>query len=556
MGNLNLGRLLYNIKYIEMMKRNIIIVFFFLTNFLYSQNFEIQWQQCYGGSDIDRAYDLLGINENYLIIGTTQSTDGDITFNNGATDGWLIKTNHSGDIIWEKSYGGSFGDGFDNIISSSQGDFFLIGGSNSSDGDVSFDPYPDTQDFWIVKIDSLGDIIWDRIVGGNGHDQIWTGIPTLDGGVVALGWTNSDDGDVSQHYGSYDMWLVKLNSQGEIKWDFTIGNNYMDFGQAIIETSDAGFLVGGTSKITEGGNLTCESHGQADAILVKLDSLRNIEWQHCYGGSDNDGVYGILELDDGYVFSAFTHSNDGDVTGFHGNTDIWIVKIDFEGTIIWEHSFGGSNGEVAFNLFRTIDEDIIVIGKTFSNDGDVSGNHSLSEYDNDIWMLKVNKDGILLWQKCFGGEGSEATSGLSFGAIQKSDYNYVIAGQTDYGPSDDVQCDPHGTMWSDFWVFEIKDTTVGISQTPQNETLKVYPNPANNYVVFETENPANVIAREARPRQSHTITITNTYGQQITTLQVKDNKTVWDTRSINSGVYFYSLMIAGEFKSGKVIIGK
>ena len=85
--------------------------------------------------------------------------------------------------------------------------------------------------------------------------------------------------------------------------------------------------------------------------------------------------------------------------------------------------------------------------------------------------------------------------------------------------------------------------------------LKVYPNPANNYVVFETENTNGVVGNTGT-KQSHTITITNTYGQQITILQVKDNKTVWDIRSINSGVYFYSLMIAGEFKSGKIIIGK
>jgi hypothetical protein len=532
------------------MKSNLIIVFFFLTNFLYSQNFEIQWQQCFGGTNNDDTYDIISVEDGYLIGGGSKSNDGDISFNHGATDCWLIKTDKLGEIEWEKTYGGSYGDGIFRIFPTNDNNYYLLCSSYSSDGDISNDPYPESTDFWIVKIDSFGNIIWERIVGGNGGDQMWTGTTTNDGGVVALGWSGSEYGDVSVNYGLDDMWMIKLSSDGEIEWDFTLGTDWQDYGQAIIQTSDGGFLVGGASKLTGGGNLDCECNGQADGILIKLDTERNIEWQKCYGGSDYDGITSLIEINNGYIFSAFINSNGGDILGWHGEHDVWIVKVDFNGNIIWQNAIGGSKSEATSNIFQNSNNDIISFASTQSHDGDVSGNHSLSEYDHDIWMVKLNNEGELLSQQCIGGLANEQ---VNFGVIQKSEYNYVIAGQTDYGPSDDVQCDPHGTINSDFWVFEIKDTTVGISQTPQNETLKVYPNPANNYVVFETENTKGV-AGNTGIKQSHTITITNTYGQQIAQLQVKDNKTVWDTRSINSGVYFYSLMIAGEFNSGKVIV--
>ena len=299
----------------------------------------IDWQQCYGGSETDKAFDIISLQGGYLINGWTASDDGDIYLNHGLSDGWLIKTDSNGNIMWEKTYGGIQGDNLVRIFSNFNNEYYLLGASNSSEGDISFDPYPGTWDFWIVKIDSAGNILWDKIVGGNGDEVFWTGTLTDDGGVLAFGWTGSEDGDISVYYGLYDMWMVKLNSDGEKEWDFTIGTSGMDVGQAIIQTSDGGYLAGGTSRPKEGGNLTCVPHSfKAEAILVKLDSLRNIEWQYCYGGSEDEGITGLLETDNAYVFVAYTASNDGDVSGFHGTPgetcDIWIVKIDFFGNII------------------------------------------------------------------------------------------------------------------------------------------------------------------------------------------------------------------------------
>jgi len=116
----------------------------------------------------------------------------------------VSKTDVTSNMIWEKSYGGSNGEHLLRILPSSDSNYYLLGSSYSSNGDISIDPYPESTDYWIVKIDSSGNILWDRIIGGNMLDQMWTGTSTFDGGVLAYGWTGSEDGDVSVYYGAYD----------------------------------------------------------------------------------------------------------------------------------------------------------------------------------------------------------------------------------------------------------------------------------------------------------------------------------------------------------------
>lgn len=586
-----------------------LIIVFLFQNILLSQSFNIEWQQCFGGTENEAASDILIHNGYYYILGSTESNNGDIGFLHGGQDGWLIKASSTGEIIWEKTYGGTNGDHLLRILPAPENTFYLLGSSYSSDGDISNDPYPESTDYWILKVDSIGNILWDKILGGNTLDQMWTGTSTNDGGVIAFGWTGSDDGDVTIFYGFYDMWMVKLNSDGELEWDFTLGTSGLDAGQAIIQTSDEGFLVGGTSSIENGGNLSCIPHSwMGEAILVKLDEDGNIEWQQCYGGSEHDGVTALAELSDGYVFGGYVGSNDGDISGWHGENDIWMVKVDLSGNIIWQKCLGGSDNESTLNILQTIDGGYIIAGNTKSIDGDVTGNHTISEHEHDIWVVKLNGEGELIWEQCFGGVWDEQ---VNFGFIKKSDNNFVIAGQTDYGPSFDVACTPHGGNYDkDFWVFEIKDTLVGIHQEMSIENkLKVYPNPARDYVVFELLTAANnkktVISNpgagtgacvrnppttsqsagknptvngshnsEGIPHSTAkgktqgfgmTVVLFDVFGQEVTRLPVNPLsgskplsgfKTVWDTRDIKNGIYFYRLEIDETVFIGKIVVQK
>jgi hypothetical protein len=541
------------------MKKFVISILFAISSvILFSQSYLVNWQSCFGGSEFDYATDMVEFNNHFYILGNTFSNDGDISFLHGENDFWLVCTDSQGNMSWERTYGGSDSEGSHRILSTGEGYFYLLGAAFSSDGDITNDPYLDSGDYWVVKIDSLGNIIWDKIVGGNAGETLWSAALTSDGGVVIIGQAYSDDGDVSISFGMGDTWVVKINSEGELEWDFTIGTNWIDVGQAIIQTSDGGYLVGGSSMLGEGGNITCESYSSmADAILTKLDADRNIEWQRCYGGSEHDGIISLIELEDGYIFGAYTSSNDGDVSGWHsgynhlGNPqpDMWIVKIDFSGNIIWQNALGGSRGEMGKNIFLSNNNEITAVISTQSNNGDVSGNHSLSEYDHDIWLIKLSADGELLSQHCFGGAGNEI---VEFGVYQKSDYNYIIAAQTDYGPSYDVGCTPHGGNWNDrdFWVFEVNDTTVSLpEQPPQVYELTTYPNPAKDYICFERK------GKESRRRME--INIFSASGLPVKELILYPGETlkVWDTRCIPAGVYFYrSLQIDGSAEYGKVVV--
>ncbi|MCF8303140.1 MAG: T9SS type A sorting domain-containing protein [Bacteroidales bacterium] len=454
-------------------------------------------------------------------------------------------------MLFERTYGGSKSDAGHRIIEAPGDYYYIIAGATSSDGDISYDPYA-YNDYWIIKINSLGEIVWERILGGEGFDQVYTGTATADGGVIAYGWIGAGGGDISEYYGTFDIWMVKLNTDGAIEWDYTIGTENLDYGQAIIQTSDGGYLAGGACIIGDGGNIGCEPFNEwAEAVVIKLDSNRNIEWQQCYGGSDHDGVIGFHELDNGYIVLAYGCSDDGDLTdsGWHGECDIWVLRTDINGNIIWQKCYGGTNVEFAMAIFQDIDDNFKLFGITKSKDGDVIGNHSTSEHDNDIWILKIDPDnGDLLSQQCIGGKRNET---LQSGIIKKSDFNYVIAGTTDQGPSFDVQCTPHSFIVPDVWVFEIKDTiTNRVTEFSSNRKVNIYPNPAHEYVICELDpaiSPQTMVCHGE-------ISIFSTMGVKMATKIIETPKTIWDIRFLPPGAYSYRLQLSSMIFKGQLII--
>lgn len=523
----------------------VILVVSALPFFGHSQTWQLEWQNCFGGSKEDYATDIVPCGENYIVVGASASADGDITGNHGKGDGWVLKLDPAGGMIWQKPFGGTDGEHWKRIIPTTDHCFYLIGVSNSSDGDIWFDPYPESLDFWIVKIDSTGEILWSKILGGTGGDWLTNATATNDGGVVAIGYTNSDDGDITTYYGKYDMWMVKLNAEGEKQWDFTLGNEDFDYPYALIQTSDGGFLVGGSSILAQGGNLWCDSHGASDCVVTKLDSLRNIEWTQCYGGSNYDVVSRLIEVSDGYIIGADVMSGDGQITGWHGDSDIWIVKTDFDGNIVWQKCLGGTHGEAVKNISVESDSSYVVFGITQSNNGDVSGNHTVSYYYFDIWIARLSHDGELISQQCIGGGGDEQ---LEFGVVQKGDGDYVVAGQTWYGPSYDVTCNSNHAA-PDYWVFEIKDTAVGLSELPAGKgMLEVRPNPADDRVVFSYTLPA--------AREGALLTLTDAQGRRIKAVELHgmQGEESFDTHNLRPGIYFYTLTCKGLSRSGKLVV--
>jgi hypothetical protein len=363
--------------------------------------YEIQWQKCLGGSASEFAISIQQTTDGgYITAGTTGSTDGDVSGNNGIADAWVVKLDSSGNIQWQKCLGGSGYDSANSIQQTTDGGYIITGMTESTDGDVSGNN--GSIDAWVVKLDSSGNIQWQKCLGGSGDDTADSIQQTTDGGYIVAGATMSTDGDVSGNNGSADAWVVKLDSSGNIQWQKCLGGSDDDQANSIQQTTDGGYIVAGATMSTDGD--VSGNNGSADFWVVKLDSSGNIQWQKCLGGSDMDSAYSILQsTDGGCIVAGRTRSTDGDVSGNNGSSDAWVMKLDSSGNIQWQKCLGGSDVDSASSIQQTTDGGYILAGVTESNDGDVSGNNGLS----DFWVVELDSSGNIQWQKCLGGSDED-----------------------------------------------------------------------------------------------------------------------------------------------------
>lgn len=503
---------------------------------------QINWQQCFQMNPHDKAHGIAATGDAYLISGYTPPST-------GTYDVFLLKTDLEGNLLWDKTFGGASVDQGVDIFPTDDENYFISAISVSTGGDVTYNPYPGTVNYWILKIDSAGNKLWDKMYGGNGYDDLWAAITTSDGGIAAFGRTTSPDGDISIAYGAWDMWLLKTDSLGIKMWDFSIGAPGFDLGSAVMQTSDEGYLLGGSAQVEGGGNYECEPFSwYAAAILFKLDSNTNVEWQRCYSGSYHDGITALFATSDGYIVGGYTSSDDGDMDGcgyhlgYQNETrtdDIWLAKIDLSGNIVWQKCLGGSKGDYVYKIFETSDNGFLVFGHTFSNDGDVSGNHSFPG-NPDIWVVKVSAEGELLWQQCIGSEGENRLEGA---VIKTSDSTYVVASNTSSNLSGDLTCRIENGF---VWLFEISDLTVGISEQPVAQNMvKVFPNPASTFVEFETSG-----------FKSGTIRVIDITGRLRAEIPLNGERSFLDVRHLSAGMYLYQVTSGEYHQNGKIIISR
>ena len=236
----------------------------------------------------------------------------------------LYLTAQAPSIEWQKSLGGSGSDIGRSIQQTTDGGYIVVGESNSTNGDVTGNH--GDFDYWVVKLSSTGAIIWQKTLGGTGSDNAYSIRQTTDGGYVVAGTSNSNDGDVTGNHGDFDYWIVKLSSTGSIIWQKSLGGSGIDWATSSQQTTDGGYIViGGSNSID--GDITA-SLGINDYWVVKLSSTGSITWQKSLGGSRNDVGWSIQQrTDGGFIIAGTSDSNDGDVTGNNGNSDYWVIKL-------------------------------------------------------------------------------------------------------------------------------------------------------------------------------------------------------------------------------------
>ncbi len=287
----------------------------------------ISWEKNYGGSEFEIPYSVQEtFDGGYVVAGYSNSIDGDLagTFAN-AQNYWLLKLDNAGLIQWYHLYGGTVTDEALSCEQTSDHGYILAGYTYSSNGHVT--GYHGNKDAWIVKTDSTGAIQWQKTLGGTSGESANCIRQTTDGGFIVACTSASNDNDVSGSHGGNDCWIVKLDNTGIIDWQKSLGGSGDDGAYSVSPTTDGGYIIGGYSNSTD-GDVTF-GHGDYDCWIVKLDGSGNLLWQKSLGGSSIDVANSIFQTNEGgFIFAGTTYSNDGDVTVLLGSSAYWIVKLD------------------------------------------------------------------------------------------------------------------------------------------------------------------------------------------------------------------------------------
>ncbi|MCY7408983.1 MAG: T9SS type A sorting domain-containing protein [Chitinophagales bacterium] len=268
-------------------------------------------------------------------------------------------------------------------------------------------------------------------------------------------------------------------AQPAILWQTTVGDSLIENPNAICLASDGGFYFAGSTSPKL--NDTCANvYDNADVWVVRFDKHKNFLWKMCYGGSLGDAAYGIAAtLDGGCIIGADTYSNDGDVSGNHGDRDFWIFKLDSNGVIHWQKCYGGSSTEYLNGITATIDGGFLVFGLSYSSDGDVPFNYS-PWYYNDGWVIKIDSQGAIQWNRVLGGtnfdqviDGIETTKGKYLLSCNTSSTDYDLENFT-IGGSDVwlLMLDSNGnTIWSKTFYGPATETGADLAQCANGDFL-------------------------------------------------------------------------------------
>ena len=456
--------------------------------------------------------------------------------NEGGDDYWIVKYDHLGNIQWDKTLGGSGTDYLESLEQTSDGGYILGGESSSNKSGQKSENSRGDQDYWIVKLNKNGKVQWDKTIGGSSTEWLRQVSQTTDGGYILGGYSYSDiSGEkTSNSRGAGDYWIVKLDGSGNIQWDKTMGGNANEFLQATLQTKDGGYMVGGYSYSSMSGEKTSNNYGNTvtDYWILKLDTAGNIQWDKTIGGNGYDFLQDIKQTsDNGYILAGWSDSdNFGNKSeGSRGGDDYWVVKTDAQGNEQWDKTIGGNAQDVLTHIEITKDSGYICGGYSFSG---IAGEKSeVNRGARDYWVVKLNKSGIVQFDKTVGGKGDDYLYSVKEAETNK----YLLAGYSASPISGDKKQNSIGG--TDFWLVGLVNKTapfnnaialnnVEVKQL-NNATLKsflIYPNPAKDILHIQTTGKA-------------TVTLTDQQGKTILTKTINGNGEI-NVSHLPAGLYY------------------
>ncbi len=342
-----------------------LLSFFFLFTTTLSAQFTIGNDRFYGRAGYDELQIIKETTDGYFLFGTRGDTApwiGGPSTNNGSTDFWVVKVDFDGNILWEEIYGGSGNDTLEDVIETPDGGF-LLGGFSYSDisGDRTVANRGE-RDMWIVKISATGLYQWDAAYGGDREDYLKRMIPTADNGFILTGWTNSSvSGEVTgmpRGGDTFDCWAVKIDATGNLEWDKRFGGDQEDLCQDVFLMPDGGFMFAAQSRSDISGEKTEDAFGAIGGMGFK-------------------------------------------------SLDYWIVRTDADGNILWDRTYGGINSDAPHGIVPTLDGNYIIGGYARSPRSQGASQNGNKNADTrgaqDYWVIKIDPNGNKLWDRAYGG---------------------------------------------------------------------------------------------------------------------------------------------------------
>jgi uncharacterized delta-60 repeat protein len=361
----------------------------------------------------------------------TVCTDDGYTYTDDECDGTGLCVHHLNQ--WTRIYYGDGSDFGQSIRQTLDGGYIVTGYTTSFDAS--------NNDIWLLKLSRTGEVVWEKTLGGISNDYAYSVQQTADQGFIIAGYSMSFTGG-----GNADFIVIKLFNDGSLSWQKTYGGIDFDLARSIRQISGGGYIVAGITQSFDTGT--------NDIWLMKLDPLGELVWEKGFGGSCAYEAYGVLEsTDGGYVVAGHVHSCE------LANRDVLILKFDTNGDLLWRKHYGGSSSEYANAINHTSDGGYIIAGRSRSF-GDATSN-------TDVWVLKLDSDGAIIWQKTFGGDFFDR----SYSVEQTADGGYIVAGATQsFGAgSDDMwltKLDSNGDMeWQKAYGGSDQDIAYSVMQT-------------------------------------------------------------------------------------------
>ena len=422
----------------------------------------VEWDNIYGGDGTDRLQSISVTPDGGYLLGGYSTSDAsrdkteDSRGEEGREDYWVVKIDAEGNKEWDRTIGGNTIDYLSTAIALEDGGYLLAGNSFSNVSGDKTEPNKSDSDYWVVRVDAAGNILWDRSLGSSGFDAMREAIATPDGGFLLIGFAAGIGGDRSGSISkNFDYWVVKLDADGNKEWDRSVIGSEMDHLQAAAMGTDGGFLIGGYSASAAAYDKTegpkgyfhyelptgeTDSAANHDYWVVKLDRNGNILWDRTIGSQMDDYLTAIeASPDGGFLLGGYSSGNaSADKTeDRQGGTifispDYWIVKIDAEGTIEWDKTIGGSGSDHLWDIQSTAGGGYVLGG---NSDSPASGDKTAEpEEGQRMWLVWVDEEGNILQDKNLGSAGAVFSS-----IISPSEHHYLVGGsmpenQTDYYP--------------------------------------------------------------------------------------------------------------------------